>query len=122
MAVHILGFLTLIITLLATTKTKNSAKVVFGTVYDYTGYNNAGVAFMVGLLPMASSFTSMDLPARYTEETARPYHDVSRAMFWGVITSSIIGLVLVLVVAFCMGDPLLLLSSDIAAHSPLAAV
>jgi amino acid transporter len=121
-AVHVLGFFTLIVTLLATTKEKNSAKVVFGTVTDYTGYNSAGVAFMVGMLPMASGFTTMDLPARYSEETAKPHTDVSRAMFWGVLTSSVIGLVLVLVIAFCMGDPSALLESEIASLSPLAEV
>ncbi|KAJ9143518.1 Amino acid/polyamine transporter I [Pleurostoma richardsiae] len=121
-AVHVLGFFTLIVTLLATTKEKNSAKVVFGTVTDYTGYNSAGVAFMVGMLPMASGFTTMDLPARYSEETAKPHTDVSRAMFWGVLTSSVIGLVLVLVIAFCMGDPSALLESEIASLSPLAEI
>jgi choline transport protein len=95
---------------------------VFATFTDDTGYNNRGIAFLIGLLPTASGFTGMDTCARYSEETAKPHTDVPRAMFWGVLTNAIIGLPFVLVIAFCMGDPALLLTSEIAAHSPFVQV
>lgn len=120
--VHVLGFFAVIITLLATTKNKNSAKLVFGELHDFTGYNNNGVAFLVGLLPTASGFSSLDLPARYSEETAKPHSDVSRALAWGVFASSCIGLPFVLTIAFCMGDPAELLTGKITSYSPLAQV
>ncbi|KAL4781948.1 amino acid/polyamine transporter I [Aspergillus varians] len=119
---HILGFFAIIITLLATTKNKNSGKEVFGSLENYTGYQNNAAAFFIGLLPTTAGFSTLDLPARYAEETARPHKDVSRAMFWGVLTSSAIGFPLVLVIAFCMGDPADLLTSQIASLSPLAQI
>ena len=119
---HVLGFFAVVITLLATTKEKNSAKAVFATLTDETGYHNKGIAFLIGLLPTASGFTGMDTCARYSEETAKPHTDVPRAMFWGVLTNAIIGLPFVLAIAFCMGDPSLLLKSKIAEHSPFVQV
>jgi choline transport protein len=119
---HVLGFFAIIITLLATTKNKNSGKEVFGSLENYTGYHNNAAAFFIGLLPTASGFSTLDLPARYADETKKPDQDVSRAMFWGVLTSSAIGLPFVIVIAFCMGSPADLLTSEIVALSPLAQV
>ncbi|KAI1609748.1 amino acid/polyamine transporter I [Exophiala viscosa] len=119
---HVAGFFAIIITLLATTKNKNSGKEVFGSLENYTGYHNTAAAFFIGLLPTATGFSTLDLPARYAEETKKPHEDVSRAMFWGVLTSAAIGLPFVLTIAFCMGDPAVLLTSPIASHSPLAAI
>lgn len=122
LVVHLLGFFAIIITLLACTKKKNSAKEVFGSFENYTSYSSNGVAFLIGLLPTCTGFTAMDMPARYSEETAKPHTDVSRSMFWGVLAASAIGLPFVIVIAFCMGDPAVLLTSNIAALSPMAQV
>ncbi|KAJ9131024.1 putative GABA permease [Pleurostoma richardsiae] len=119
---HILGYFALSISLLATTKEFNSAKLVFGSILDSTGYNNKGVAFLIGMLPAANTFITIDGPAHYAEETSKPRTDVSRAISWGTALSSLIGLPYAIILGFTMGDPVALLTSPVNNLNPLAQV
>ncbi|KKK26005.1 hypothetical protein AOCH_000451 [Aspergillus ochraceoroseus] len=122
LVVHVLGFFAIMITLLVTTKNKNSAKVVFGSIQDFTGWNNNAMAFFIGMLPGAYGFLAIDAPARYSEETKHPNTDVSRSMFWGIMGSVLIGIPFVLTLAFCMGDTQELLQNPTISLSPLALI
>ncbi|EOO01026.1 putative amino acid protein [Phaeoacremonium minimum UCRPA7] len=119
---HILGYFALSITLLATTKKFNTAKLVFGTILDSTGFNNKGMAFLIGMLPAANTFITIDGPAHYAEETKKPHTDVSRAITWGTALSGLIGLPYCIILGFTMGDPIALLTSPINNLNPLAQV
>ncbi|KKK26013.1 hypothetical protein AOCH_000444 [Aspergillus ochraceoroseus] len=122
MIFHILGFFAIIITLLITTKNKNSARDVFWSIQDNTGWNSDTMAFFIGMLPGAFGFLAIDMPARYSEETKKPGLDVPRSMCWGIVGTALIGLVFVLALAFCMGDPAELLQSPIVSLNPLALI
>ncbi|RAH68324.1 amino acid transporter, partial [Aspergillus aculeatinus CBS 121060] len=119
---HILGFFVIIITLLVTTKNKNSARMVFLTIEDHTGYNNNFAAFCVGMLPAAFGFLSLDVTVRFSEEVPDPEVNVPKSIFWGILATTAIGLPFVLAIAFCMGDPNELLMSPIVNLNPLALI
>lgn len=122
MALHVLGFFAIVITLLATTEEKNSAELVFTRLQVQSGWSNTGIAFLLGMLPSVFSFLGVDVPSHFAEETEHPRTDVPRAMFWAVIINVACGLPFVLVLSFCMGDPVALLNSPIGALNPTAQV
>lgn len=122
MTFHFVGFFAITIVLLATTKEKNSAKMVFAQPLNNSGWKNDGLAFLIGVLPTIAAFMSIDNPARFTEETQHPRMDVPRAMVWGVAGGTALTFPFILVIAFCMGDPTALLDSPIAHINPLAQV
>lgn len=124
LVIHISGFFAVIITLLSTTgiHNMNSAHQVFGYINDNTGWNSQAAAFFIGMLPGAYGFLGIDGPTHNSEEVRDPPRDVPRAMAWGVLATALIGLPFVLTLAFCMGDPVILLESPVAALSPLVQV
>ncbi|KAJ5361871.1 amino acid transporter [Penicillium brevicompactum] len=100
----------------------NSARTVFLTIDDNTGYNNSFAAFCVGMLPAAFGFLSLDISARFSEEVPDPEVNVPKSIFWGILATTSIGLPFVLTIAFCMGDPTELLESPIVNLNPLALI
>lgn len=119
---HILGLLAVMITLLATTRNKNSAKHVFATLDNQSGWDNDGVSFFIGLLPAIFGFLGIDIPSHYSEETADPRMDVPRAMVWGIAVNAVVLIPFSIVLGFCMGPTPELLASPIARINPMAQV
>ncbi|KAL6405271.1 putative amino acid protein [Ilyonectria robusta] len=119
---HVAGFLVITITLLATAPQFNSAHVVFTQIQDLTGWNNKGLAMLVGMLPVVVGFTGVTVPAYLSEETERPEINVPRSIFLGTIMTAAIGLCFNLSLAFSMGDPMVLLANPVATNSTAAAI
>ncbi|RYC82020.1 hypothetical protein BFJ63_vAg15088 [Fusarium oxysporum f. sp. narcissi] len=119
---HFLGFFLITVILLVMTKEKNSAKMVFATPLNNSGWKSDGLTFLIGILPTTAAFMSIDNPARFTEETEFPLMDVPRAMVWGVAGGSFLTFPFILVIAFCMGEPQDLLKSPIVHLNPLAQI
>ena len=122
MSLHVITFFAITITLLATTKEKNSGYTVFLQLQNQSGWSNTGLAFLIGLLPSVFSFLGVDVPSHFSEETEHPRTAVPRAMFWAVMINAACGLPFVIVLSFCMGDPLKLLQSPIGVINPTAQV
>ncbi|KAF7557588.1 hypothetical protein G7Z17_g628 [Cylindrodendrum hubeiense] len=78
MAFHVISFLIVIITLLATTQNKNSAKYVFTGVQNYSGWPD-GLAWCIGLLTVVYGFIGFETVAYFSEEIQHASHNVPKA-------------------------------------------
>ncbi|QLL30322.1 hypothetical protein HG536_0A01390 [Torulaspora globosa] len=71
--ISLLSFFTITITVLACSSGKfNDAKFVFATFYNETGWKNGGIAFIVGLINPAWSFSCLDCATHMAFEVERP--------------------------------------------------
>ncbi|ETN39870.1 uncharacterized protein HMPREF1541_06096 [Cyphellophora europaea CBS 101466] len=100
----VVGFLVTIIVLLVVTPEKNSAKYVFTSYVNYSGYTENGIAVIIGLLQSFWGMLCYDAPAHMAEEMHNPAVDAPRAMITTVIVGGITGWVFLISVLFCVGD------------------
>ncbi|SCV01300.1 LAMI_0G10594g1_1 [Lachancea mirantina] len=71
--ISLFSFLTITITVLACSHGNyNEAKFVFATFYNETGWKNSGLAFIVGLINPAWSFSCLDCATHMAFEVERP--------------------------------------------------
>ncbi|KAJ9105922.1 hypothetical protein QFC20_004160 [Naganishia adeliensis] len=98
--------LIIIIVLLATTGRENMhpASYVFTQVYNYTGWQNNGLAFMFGLLSVQWTMTDYDAAAHISEEVKKAAIAAPVAIFVAVIGTGALGWVLNVVMVLCSGD------------------
>lgn len=104
MFIAIAGFFVINITLLGTAHPKNSAKFVFSTFTNATGWENDGVAFMVGLVSPAFSYSGLDAPVHLIEELRDAKKVVPRVIMLTVAIGFVTMFITTIVVAFCMVD------------------
>ncbi|CUS23196.1 LAQU0S08e04236g1_1 [Lachancea quebecensis] len=92
--ISLFSFVTITITVLACSRGKyNDAKFVFATFYNETGWKNSGIAFIVGLINPAWSFSCLDCATHMAFEVEKPER---------VIPISILGTVAIgFVTSFC---------------------
>ncbi|KAH7013921.1 amino acid/polyamine transporter I [Ilyonectria destructans] len=117
MIIHVVGYLVIIIVLLACTKDKHTAKFVFTGFQNYSGWND-GVAWCIGLLSCVYGFIAFETPAYFAEETQNASRTVPKAIFWTSITNAIVTFPFIIVLTFCMGDLDSVLASPIGSMSP----
>ncbi|KAJ9102235.1 hypothetical protein QFC19_004779 [Naganishia cerealis] len=98
--------LIIVIVLLATTGRENMhpASYVFTQVYNYTGWQNNGLAFMFGLLSVQWTMTDYDAAAHISEEVKKAAIAAPVAIFVAVIGTGALGWVLNVVMVLCSGD------------------
>lgn len=71
--ISLLSFFTITVTVLACSSGKfNDAKFVFATFYNETGWKNSGIAFIVGLINPAWSFSCLDCATHMAFEVEKP--------------------------------------------------
>ncbi|KAJ9125316.1 hypothetical protein QFC22_000273 [Naganishia vaughanmartiniae] len=94
------------IVLLATTGRENMhpASYVFGQVYNFTGWNNNGLAFMFGLLSVQWTMTDYDAAAHISEEVKKAAIAAPVAIFVAVIGTGVLGWILNVCLVLCSGD------------------
>ncbi|GAA5917371.1 hypothetical protein JCM6882_006341 [Rhodosporidiobolus microsporus] len=80
-----------------------SAKFVFGTYLNTTGWNN-GVAWILGLLQSAFGLVGVDALSHMVEEIPEPHINVPRAMLLAVVVGASSSFVFLMVLLFCMTD------------------
>lgn len=92
--ISLFSFITITITVLACSHGQyNDAKFVFATFYNETGWKNSGIAFIVGLINPAWSFSCLDCATHMAFEVEKPER---------VIPISIMGTVAIgFITSFC---------------------
>ncbi|KAI5454540.1 polyamine transporter tpo5 [Naganishia albida] len=98
--------LIIIIVLLATTGRENMhpASYVFTQTYNFTGWQNNGLAFMFGLLSVQWTMTDYDAAAHISEEVKKAAIAAPVAIFVAVVGTGALGWVLNVVMVLCSGD------------------
>lgn len=70
--VSLISFIVIIITVPATARTHQPAEFVFATFINATGWNQGGIAFIVGLINTNWVFACLDCATHLAEEVQRP--------------------------------------------------
>lgn len=104
------GSLFLLITLLVRSHPKQNAEYVFIDIVNLTGWKSNGVVFFLGLLPGLTAVCAFDSAAHIAEEMPNPRRQVPQVMVGSALLSAFFGLVMLLVIMFCVVNPANLLS------------
>lgn len=88
------SFIAILITVPATAETYTSAKFVFATFSNTTGWQNNGIAFMVGLINTNWGFSCLDAAVHLAEEIPNPERMIPIAIM-GVIAIGFVGIFLI---------------------------
>ncbi|KXS19094.1 amino acid transporter [Gonapodya prolifera JEL478] len=103
--VHTVGLLLMLICIGGLTPNRQTAAFVFTELANvYSGQDSQGFSFLLSFLMPAWTFIGYDASAHVSEETQGAYKEAPRGIFLSVLTSAILGLVLVLVMTFSIVD------------------
>ncbi|KAF4962587.1 hypothetical protein FSARC_9365 [Fusarium sarcochroum] len=100
--IHVVGFVTIVI-VLCVMSPKNSASFVFTEFTNYSGWENDGVSWLVGLLSAVYPFLGYDAACHLAEEMPHASRNVPLAMVGSVGVNGLMGLVYVIVILFATG-------------------
>ncbi|KAL1606611.1 hypothetical protein SLS60_004016 [Paraconiothyrium brasiliense] len=92
---HVAGFFVVLIPLWALCE-KNSAKDVFTTFVDQSGYNNMGAAYLTCQVYVMYCNLGSDSVVHISEETANASLVVPRAMWWSYVGNVLAGIVMLI--------------------------
>lgn len=110
--ISLLSFFTITITVLACSHGKfNDAKFVFATFYNETGWKNGGIAFIVGLINPAWSFSCLDCATHMAFEVEKPERVIPIAIMGTVAIGFVTSLCYVIAMFFSIKDLDAVLSS-----------
>lgn len=101
---NIFSFVVVIITILAANDHKQPASFVFTDFQNATGFS-AGFAAVLGLLQSAFGMCCYEAPAHMTEEMKHASKEAPKAMVLAVYMGAITGLIFLIAICFCVGDP-----------------
>ncbi|KAJ4244554.1 hypothetical protein NW762_014409 [Fusarium torreyae] len=90
---------------------KSNARQVFTEFNNETGWPD-GLAWILGLLQSALSLIGFDVVLHLTEEMPNPSRDAPRAMLLAIVVGGVTGLVFIVVILFCLTDPVSVLSTS----------
>lgn len=111
---HILAIVTCSIALLVMCDNKHDAKYVFTNVTPDSGWTPVGFSFLFGFLSVSWTMTDYDATAHIAEEIDEPERKAPWAIFLAMLFTYIAGWLFTIVLAFTMGDPLVLLDNELA--------
>ncbi|GMM55873.1 Hnm1 protein [Maudiozyma humilis] len=110
--ISLLSFFTITVTVLACSSGKfNDAKFVFATFYNETGWKNAGIAFIMGLINPAWSFSCLDCATHMAFEVEKPERVIPTAIIGTVCIGFITSFCYVIAMFFSLRDLDALLAS-----------
>lgn len=75
---HMAGYITIIVYLLAKVENKNSASYVFGDLTNLSGWKSDGVSWSIGLMSSAVAFINWDSATHMAEEMQNASRDLPR--------------------------------------------
>ncbi|CDH12140.1 probable Choline transport protein [Zygosaccharomyces bailii ISA1307] len=111
--ISLLSFFTITITVLACSSGHfNSAKFVFATFYNETGWKNGGIAFIVGLINPAWSFSCLDCATHMAFEVEKPERVIPIAIMGTVAIGFLTSFCYVISMFFSIRDFPGLMSND----------
>ncbi|KAG0671206.1 hypothetical protein C6P42_003632 [Pichia californica] len=102
--VNICSTIALIITLLAKCPEFNTRSFTFGKVINSTGWDADGWAFLFGFLQVSWVMTCYDATSRMSEEVYNAAYLTPLAIGSALVTTAVLGWVLIIVITLCMGD------------------
>ncbi|KAM0750785.1 amino acid transporter [Meredithblackwellia eburnea MCA 4105] len=105
------GWLTTLVVQAAKSPTRNSAKYVFTTVVNETGWSSDGVAWILGLLQSAYALTGYDSVAHLAEELEDASRTAPRALVLSILISGLFCIPYLIVTLFFIGDVSVLAAS-----------
>ncbi|CAI4061794.1 Hnm1p SKDI_07G1800 [Saccharomyces kudriavzevii IFO 1802] len=110
--ISLFSFFTITITVLACSHGKfNDAKFVFATFYNETGWKNGGIAFIVGLINPAWSFSCLDCATHMAFEVEKPERVIPIAIMGTVAIGFVTSFCYVIAMFFSIKDLSAVLSS-----------
>ncbi|KAA8650323.1 hypothetical protein EYZ11_008184 [Aspergillus tanneri] len=101
LALHILCWVVVIVVLWAMAP-RQPAKAVFTEFSTLAGWDNVGVALMIGQISAIYGSLSSDATAHMSEEVRDAGRNVPIAIAWGYFSNGILALVLIITLAFAM--------------------
>lgn len=99
------GALFIFVTLLARSHPKRTAREVFLTVVNETGWESNGLVFLLSLLPTATAIIGFDAASHMADEMPHPSRSVPQVMIGTVLLCALGGLCMVPVYLFCITKP-----------------
>lgn len=110
---HVAVLISACVALLAMQKEKHTAEYVFTHVESTSGWNPIGFSFLFGFLSVSWTMTDYDATAHICEEMSEPEKKAPWAISMAMGFTYVAGILLNIVLAFCMGDPNEILQSPI---------
>ncbi|CAO3692699.1 unnamed protein product [Rhizopus stolonifer] len=101
---HMMGTLFIVFVGLLLTPNKPSATFAFGQVYNGTGFNSSGYAWLIGLLQAQFTLNGYDTAAHVSEETKSAQRGSPMGIVMAIAISAIAGTVLMIACAFMIQD------------------
>lgn len=103
--ISLMSFITITITVLACSSGHfNDAKFVFATFTNETGWRNSGIAFIVGLINPAWSFSCLDSATHMAFEVENPERVIPTAILGTVAIGFLTSFSYVIALFFCIRD------------------
>ncbi|CCK70253.1 Hnm1p KNAG_0D05140 [Huiozyma naganishii CBS 8797] len=103
--ISLISFLTITITVLACSSGSfNDSKFVFATFYNETGWKNSGMAFIMGLINPAWSFSCLDSATHMAFEVERPERVIPTAIMGTVAIGFVTSFCYVIAMFFSIRD------------------
>lgn len=97
---NIASFVVCLVSMLACAKSYEPAKFTFTQGADSGGWNNMGMAVIVGLMQCAYGMITYDSPAHISEEMTHAARDVPRVMLASVLIGGVTGVVFIIALLF----------------------
>ena len=107
--IHTFGVISICSVLLITAPSKQSSSFVFTKFIDGTGWIQvmdapALLVFLIGVMPSASTLVGYDSSAHLSEETHNAHLNGPKAIIFTILTSIVMGLILILSLLFSIQD------------------
>lgn len=100
---HLFGFFAILIVLWVLAP-RSKASDVFGQFQDNAGWGNVGLSCLVGMLAPIFSLLGSDAATHMSEELRDASYTLPRAMLWTAASNSVLGLIMIITLCFCLGD------------------
>ncbi|KAF9077332.1 amino acid/polyamine transporter I [Rhodocollybia butyracea] len=109
---HLLGFFVVMIPLLVLCP-KNTAFDVFVNFQDNSGYNNIGMAYLTSQVTVMFCNLGSDSVVHISEEVEDASLTVPRCMWWSYVGNVVLGIIMLIVMLFCIGPLDAVIDSDV---------
>ena len=100
---HLFGFFAILIVLWVLAP-RSKASDVFGQFQDNAGWGSVGLSCLVGMLAPIFSLLGSDAATHMSEELRDASYTLPRAMLWTAASNSVLGLIMIITLCFCLGD------------------
>ncbi|PCG88543.1 Amino acid/polyamine transporter I [Penicillium occitanis (nom. inval.)] len=95
----------IVIVVLAKAHPKLSGATVFIDIVNHTGWDSTGLVFLMGMFPGASAVSLPDSVIHMAEELPDPQRRIPQVMIGSYLLSYLAGLIIVVVMMFCIVHP-----------------